>query len=507
MGASRTKNTAKTFVFGLLNNLINIAFPFATRTIIIYKLGAEYVGLSGLFTSVLQILNVTELGFSSAVSFCLYGPIAQKDEETICGLVNLLKKLYKIIGVVILCAGLAILPGISGFISGEYPASINIYVLYLIYLANTVVSYLGFAYKGVLFEAYQEGAINYKISSIVNAGKYIVQIVVLLWFANYYLYALALPVASLIITILTGKISEKKHPEIVPKGTVPKEIKQVIKQKVFFLSAHSIAATLTNSIDNIVISGSLGLISTAIYGNYFYIFSAVTNIVIIIYRALKPAIGNMLCVESEETKVQVFGITQFVASWVTMWCTVCMACLYQPFISLWVGEQYLVGSLTLVMICLYFYGNSMKSSISGTFIDAAGLWNKTLPRQVVVALLNLVLDVLLVKSYGLAGIVFASFFATTIIGLPMDLRVVFKYTLNKNVFTGIRMIGKNAVRDFFICCVTYLLCSQVLLAGWYGILVKFFICLLIPNVIMIAMKHNTPEFQYVKKHILGMLKQ
>ena len=138
MKFNRTKNATRTFFFGLLTKLITILFPFIIRTIIIYKLGAEYVGLTSLFTSVLQILNVSELGISSAISFCLYKPIAEDDKKSINALIALMKKLYKIIGCVILGTGLIIIPFLKHFISGTYPESVNIYILYIIYLLNTL---------------------------------------------------------------------------------------------------------------------------------------------------------------------------------------------------------------------------------------------------------------------------------------------------------------------------------------------------------------------------------
>lgn len=145
MKFNRTANTTRTFFFGVLSKMITILFPFITRTIIIYKLGAEYVGLTSLFNSVLQILNVSELGISSAISFCLYKPIAEEDNDTINALMALMRKLYKIIGGVILGTGIMIIPFLGNFISGTYPETMNIYILYIIYLLNAVVSYFGFA--------------------------------------------------------------------------------------------------------------------------------------------------------------------------------------------------------------------------------------------------------------------------------------------------------------------------------------------------------------------------
>lgn len=506
MQFNRTRNTTRTFIFGVINKVITIFFPFITRTIIIYKLGADYVGLTSLFTSVLQILNVSELGISSAISFCLYKPIAENDTDTINALMGLMRKLYKFIGCFILCGGLVILPFLNRFITGSYPENMNIYLLYIIYLLNSAVSYLGFAYKGILFEAYQEGAVNHNILSVVEIAKYFVQIVILLVFADYYLYAAMLPISTIIVTITTELASRKRHPEIIPGGTVAKDVRNTIKKKVVFLSAHSVAATLTNSIDNIVISGSIGLVATAMYGNYNYITSAVTTLLLIGFRAVKPAVGNSLYTDTEPKREEIFNTVQFMAAWAAMWTATCMMCLFQPFIELWVGNDYLLDISAVVMIVLYYYGNVIKTSISSTFIDPAGLWNKTLLRQIIVAVVNLTLDVLLVKKFGILGIVFASFLATTVIALPLDIRVVYQYVLKKNYRTGLMQTIRHFAEAAAICAVTYFVCSLINNETLVSFLIRMMICVIIPNVLMFWISRKSVEFKFAKDHLKSVLK-
>lgn len=504
MSFNRTKSATRTFVFGVVNKIITILFPFVTRTIIIYKLGAEYLGITSLFTSVLQILNVSELGISSAISFCLYKPIAEDDKDTINALIGLMRKLYKFIGAFILITGIMLLPFLNYLIIGNYPPDMNISVLYILYLLNSAVSYLGFAYKGMVFEAFQQGDINHKILSVVEIVKYIVQIVILLFYANYYWFAAMLPLGTVAVTIITEIISKKKHPNIIPRGEVSKETKNIIRQKIFFLSAHSIAATLTNSIDNIVISGSMGLIATAIYGNYFYIYSSVTSILVIAYRAIKPAIGNSVYTDRCEKKTDIIYAVQFLCAWIIMWCATCLLCLYQPFMEIWVGEKYLLQISTVIIIVLYFYGNALKLLYSNIFIGIAGLWNKTLIRQIAVAIINLVLDILLVRKFKIAGIVFASFFATTIVALPLDVSVSYKYVFSLPVKYGLLKLVRQLVASVLICAFTYFICISIPVTGIIRLAIRMLICLTLPNIIMIITCRNQKEYIYIKEHILSL---
>ena len=508
MKFNRTKNATRTFFFGLLTKLITILFPFIIRTIIIYKLGAEYVGLTSLFTSVLQILNVSELGISSAISFCLYKPIAEDDKKSINALIALMKKLYKIIGCVILGTGLIIIPFLKHFISGTYPESVNIYILYIIYLLNAVVSYFGYAYKSILFEAYQKGDVNHKILAIVEVLKYIMQIIVLICFANYYWFAALLPFSSILVTIITEINSKKQFPEIEPKGVVSEELKIIIRKKVLFLSAHSIAATLTNSIDNIVISSSLGLIATAIYGNYFYIFSSITSIIVILFRAIKPVVGNSIYSDSTEKKDELFGAIQFLIYWIAIWTSTSLLCLYQPFMKVWVGDAYVLGISSVMMIVLYYYSNIIKLSYSNIYIDAAGLWDKTLLRQIAVAIINLVLDVTLVNKFGIEGIVFASFFATALIGLPLDVIVTYKYILEKDTKSGLLNTGLQFIIATCICMISYFICSNISINNVYiNIFINVIICCVVPNLTLFLMYRNSYYFKFLLEHINSLIKR
>ncbi|CZQ95806.1 lipopolysaccharide biosynthesis protein [Trichococcus ilyis] len=505
MEFNKTKSTSKTFIFGLLSRMISILFPFITRTIIIHKLSSEYLGLTSLFTSVLTILNVSELGIGSAISFCLYKPIAENDKDTINALLNLMRKVYKIIGTFIFASGIAIMPFLKYFISGSYPEDINIHLLFLMYLVNAAVSYLGFAYKGALFEAYQEGSIVHQITAVVEIIKYILQITILIVLRNYYWFALMLPLSTICNTIVTEKRSRQVHPDLVPRGHVSLENKKIIKNKVFFLAAHSIAATLTNSIDTIVISGTLGLVATAIYGNYFYVFSSITTILVIAYRALKPAIGNILYTASLENLNKTYEGIQLLFIWMTTWCAISLQCLFNPFMKIWVGSDNVLSITCVLIIVFYFWGNSVKLFLSNTFIEAAGLWNKTLFRQIIAATLNLILDIVLVKKFGITGIVFASFFATTIIALPLDIHVACKYVLKRNTFFEIMRILGYFAFALTIGGITFFLCEIIPLSGLSEFAVRGIVCVIIPNVAFCLFFWKTESFKYIKTRLLGMI--
>lgn len=504
MEFNRTKNSTKTVFFGLIYKIITIIGPFLTRTIIIYILGSDYLGLSSLFTSVLSILNISELGIGSAIAFCLYKPVAENDRRTVNGLLSLLRKLYKYIGGFILLIGILLTPFLKYLIHGEAPAELNISVLYIIYLLNACVSYLGFAYKSVLFNVYQRGDVTHRIEAFAEIIKYTFQIIVLLLFRNYYYFALMLPISTILITIVTQIRSKKYFPDLIPEGEIDEELKAIIKKKVLYLSAHSIAAKLTNSVDSIVISSEIGLSANGLYGNYSYISTSVLGLLLIAYNALTPAIGNSLVSENDEKNSQLFNGLSFLCFWAITFCSASLLCLYEPFMSIWVGEGRLLGITVVIVVTLFFYSNASRQLLT-TYVGAAGLWEKTLARQIIAAVVNLILDLILVKDYGIAGIVFASFITNAAIALPMDIYVTYKYILHDTIKNGVLKTLKWFVFSGCICIITYYVCSLISSTGYIGFLLKALICLLIPNLLVISAFHRSSDFVYIRSHFTNLL--
>lgn len=501
MKFNRTKNASTTFVYGAISQIVSIICPFIIRTIIIYKLGADYVGLTSLFSSILTLLSVSELGIASAISFSLYKPIAEDNKKAVSALIGLMKKLYLAIGTFITVLGLGLMPFIDRLINGNAPADINIYVLYLIYLLNTVSSYFGFAYKGVLFEAYQKGDINHKITICVEMIKNVSQIIILLAFANYYYYAIVLPISTIAINIITEFKSRKVFSDIIPQGSVDKETKNTIKSKVLYLSLHSIASKLTTSVDNIVISGALGLAAIAIFGNYQYIYGAIFTFISISYRAFKPVVANSYYVDSEEKNYMLFKSLKLASFWMCTWCSACLLSLLQPFITVWIGSNYLLTISTVIIIIAYFFSNASRQFYTSIYVEMLGLWNKTLPRQVLAAVVNLFLDILLVKSYGIAGIVFASFFTNMFIAFPLDVYVTYKYVLKRNIKEGIVSMVMELFLACFICTLTFICCNIIHLIGIPGLFIKGIICLTIPNFVLFILCFRSNEFKYLMQHV------
>ena len=210
MKLSRTQNATNNLKWGVINKIVSLIIPFICRTAIIRIFGINYLGLNSLFTSVLSTLNLAELGFGSAVVFFMYRAIAEDNKERLCALLNYIKRAYQCVGLVVLAAGLALMPFLRYLIKSDVPAEINIYVLYLLTLASTVLSYFLFSYKSAVFHAHQKNDVLSKISTLVMTVEKILQIIFIFAFQNYYLYISSAIIAGILNNLLVLVKSKKQ---------------------------------------------------------------------------------------------------------------------------------------------------------------------------------------------------------------------------------------------------------------------------------------------------------
>lgn len=406
-GHTRTINTIRNIIMGIITKIVAIVMPFLIRTIIIYKLGAEYAGINSLFSSILQVLSVSELGISSAIIFSLYKPVADNDVLEIRKWITIYKTIYKIIGTVILVLGLLVCPFIRFLISGDYPHNLNIYVLYLIYLSNSVISYYAFGYKDVVLTVNQRKDKLSQIELLVSLFRNISQIIILLTTKNFYLYIIMLPFCTLISNIMVNIISNKMYPEFKSNKKLSLRGLGQIKNQLKGVAIGKIAVVARNSFDSIIISSMIGLTAAAIYSNYYYIFSALTSLLSVILISMSASVGNSLAVHSKEKNYNDLLRFDFYYQFLVSFSTICLFILYQPFMKIWVGEQLMYPKLTMALFCIYFYVNNM-AQIRSVYSEASGIWWEFRFFTIGEMIANLFLNFVLGYFWGANGILLAT---------------------------------------------------------------------------------------------------
>ena len=336
------------------------------RTAMIYLMGVQYLGLNSLFTSVLQVLNLAELGVGSAMVYSMYKPIAEDDNTTICALMKLYRTYYRVIGLVIAVVGCALTPFIPNLIKSDVPAGINIYILYLLNLGATVLSYWLFAYKNSILQAHQRVDVVSKVTLITNTIQYGLQLFVLWAFHNYYLYVIVMLATQALTNIVTAVCADRLYPKFKPKGSMPRDEVKWINRRIRDLFTAKLGAVIVNSADTIVISAFLGLTVLAIYQNYYFIITAIIGFVTVIFSSVTAGIGNSLVVETKEKNFSDLLKFTFIICWISGICSCCFLNLFQPFMEIWVGKDLMLGFSAVVCFVVYYYvyeggfGNTRK---------------------------------------------------------------------------------------------------------------------------------------------------
>lgn len=498
MEINRTKKTIQGTFWGIVEKLINIFLPFLVRTIIIKNLGAQYLGLSSLFTSILQVLNLAELGFGAAVTYSMYKPIAEGNDKEVCGIVSYLKKIYKIIGSIILVVGIIICPLIPKLINGETPRDVNVYIIYMIFLINTVLTYFLFAYKTSILNALQCNDKISKVGFITSSLLNILQIIVLIIIKNYYIYVIAIPLFTIINSIIISNIVDKNYSQYLKNIEINPEIRENIKKNLFPLISTKLATILLNSADTMVISIFLGLREVAIYNNYYYIVSSLMGFIMVIYNSMQAGIGNSLVKDSHEKIMSNFHKFCFMNQWLITICCACLLCLYQPFIEIWVGRDMMLSNSMVFLFSLYFYAN-MIQRIVVIYKDAAGIWKKDMMRCYLSCGLNLLINIISIKYIGLYGVIGSTVIAN-LIGLPWMAHILYRTVFNERS----KEFYINELKDFIIsiliCIICYFICSA-LPNGVLGLVLRGGIVFTLSNLLLFLVYRKSQQFAVSKQWI------
>ena len=494
MKLERSKNAIRNVFYGIISKAVSIVFPFAVRTVFIYTLGSEYLGLNSLFTSILTVLNLTELGFSSAIVFCMYQPIAEDDTQSINALLLFYKKVYKYVGIIILTIGCLIIPFLPKLIKGSYPSDINLVIVYIIYLLNTVISYFLFAYLGALISAFQREDVLSKVNIIIQSAMYALQITALLLVRNYYVYVLIMPAFTIVNNLRTAIIAKKMFPQYSAKGRLKEEYKEEIKEKIKGLVINKLCIVSRNAFDSIFITMFLGLVDTAIYNNYYYIMNAVIMLTSVLITSVVAGAGNSVSMETPEKNYTDMNKMNFVYMWIAGWFTASMLCLYQPFMMIWVGKDLMYPMACVVLICIYFYILKM-SDIRYVYELAKGLWWENRYRSIAEAICNLLLNYYLGKHFGVYGIIIATIISIFFINFLYGTSIIFKYYFRtQNIKTYFLTQFKYGIATIITCAITYATCYFAS-NGIIGFLLRIIICLTVPNLIFWIIYRRTSAFQ------------
>lgn len=499
---NRTKNTLNNIAFGFIHKTIALLFPFITRTVLIYHLGTEYLGLSSVFSSVLQVLNLAEFGFGNAIVFCLYRPIAEQNNDLVCLYLEMLRKVYRYIGLIIMAVGVLLIPVLPFFIKNQIlPDGSNLYICYSFFLFDSSISYLLYGYKVVLPQAMQRLDLLNKIDIGIVAGKSLFQIGVILAFKSYYVFLLIAPVFTIVRNLMISWLIDQRYPQYKPSGVLPANRRKELLTIVKGIAIGKICIASRNGIDGICLSAFLGLKVAAIYNNYYYLMNAVVAVSMIFCTSVMSGVGNSIVTESKEKNYTVMKRLEFVYMTMAGWASICLLCLYQPFMKLWMGNERMLGMPEVILFVIYFYLLKM-GDLRWIYQECAGLWWDCRHVTLVETIVNLVLNIILGKKYGVFGILLATDVSMLLINFFGSAKIVF-----------FRYFGRNNQKEYFISHLQYFLINAIIMLVTYissssmiewlciesfifRVLVYTITCLLIPATLYWLVYRKTEKLVY-----------
>jgi len=477
MSASRTKNAFRNLFFGMLLKTYQVILPFVIRTVIIYYLGIEYVGLNYLFASILQVLNLAEFGVGSAMVFGMYKPIAEDDTATICSLLKLYRTYYRIIGGVIAIIGVALTPFLTYLVKGDVPADINLYVLYYMNLMMTVLSYWLFSYKASILQANQRNDLISKIGLVMSTIQYGAQIFTLVIIKNYYAFVIVALFVQTLQNVMTAIVAQKVYPSYQPQGELEEEKRKEINARIKDLFAIKFGSIVVNSVDTIIISAFLGLTELAIYQNYYFIMISVFGFISVVFNSVLAGVGNSFVTDNKEKVFGDFKFFTFLICFVLCICVCCFMALYNPFMKIWLkNEELILGTVFEILFSLFFYLHGL-SMIWATYKDAAGIWHNDRFRPLVSAGVNLILNITMVNYLGLYGIILSTIISYIFVSMPWLINNLFKNAFKQNVQQYTKQILGYSTVTLICSVITYAICKLIHFGGYVGLGIKLIIAL------------------------------
>lgn len=502
---SRTKNSIRNSSVSIINQILTVGMDFIVKTIFIAVLGSEYLGINGLFSNIITLLSLADLGIGVAIPYSLYKPLADNNKKKIQGLMNFYRKVYNIIGIIVIVVGLSLTPFLPHIIK-DMPDINGIYLIYMMFVIHSALSYF-FVYKKFLIESDQKGYIVSKITFICSLLLNIVRVIVLLITKNFILYLFCSIVFVLIQNFWYSYKANKMYPYIKEKNNeiISNEDKKEISNNVKALLIYKIGSVITLGTDNIVISKWIGLVAVGIYSNYILIVNSLNNVLMQLFNAITSSIGNLVVTNNERSK-SIYEKLNFFNFYIYSLCSICLLVLINPFMDLWLGENYILDNWVAILLAFNFYITGMQA-VTNSFRTAYGLFYKAKFRPIVMVIINIVVSIILVKPLGISGVLIGTILSRLLTVAWLDPYVVYKYGFKNNPISYYKRYVYYLI--IFVLCGggLYYISTLFVINNIFSWIITALIVFSLYNLIIYLLFKNTEEFKFFYKKVLNLLKK
>lgn len=503
---SRTEYSVRNTTAAMVSKIVAIVMGFATRVVFTHCLSESYVGVNGLFSDILNVLALSELGVGTAITYALYKPIAERDFEKQKSLMKLYRQFYRIVAGIVLIGGLAVIPFMDVLIKNQ-PDIDHLILIYLMYLANSVVSYL-LIYKKTLIDAHQLSYIGevYQMACLIIQDT--LQIVLLITTHNFMLFLVVYIICTLGNNIAVSRKANRLYPYLKETDIKPleKEERNDIFRNIRAMLMHKIGDVVVNNTDNLMLSSIVGIISVGCYSNYYLVIGSIHQLLTQLFRGITASVGNLGVTEDHKRVRRIFESSFFVGQWMYGFAAICLYELLNPFVEISFGRQYVFPVEVVTVLCLNFYVTGMRQATL-VFRDSLGLFWFDRYKSLAGAILNLGISIVLARQFGAAGVFGGTFISMMLTSFWVEPWMLYRHSLHVSVRSYFVRYAFYTIAAFAACCLTDVFCRGISGSVWTVFLLRLVICLFVPNVFFLLCYVRTKEFSFLLGKLRALLEK
>ena len=501
----RVKNSIKNIYISIFTQLVITLLGFISRRVFISSLGSEYLGVNGLLTNVLSMLSLVEGGLGTSIVYNLYKPLAENDKPRVIALIQLYKKTYAILAIIVFVLSMALYPFL-GILVKQSDGISYLAIVYFLFVFKNIVSYLN-AHKWSLINADQKGYVLARYNLLFNVITTIAKILVLATTQNYILYLVIEVLIFLVQNIWNGKVVNDRYPyiKVKEKFEVDKDTKETMKENVKAMFLHNVGGYCVFGTDNILISALVNLKTVGLYSNYTMVINQLKGLLTPIIDGIGASVGNLIATESKEKSYEIFNVVYLINFWIYGFCSIILFNLLEPFIDFWLGKGLLLDKFTFAIILLNFYISGLRSSII-TFKTKGGIFTNDKYVPIIESVINLGTSIILAKKYGLIGIFLGTTISTLAIPFWLQPKLVYNNVFNKSVVEYFYKYFKYLFITIFAGVVTTIFCNYVNINNiLISLVIKGILGTVSINIIFLVAFFRTNEMKYIFTLLKGML--
>ena len=506
---SRTEYSVMNTSVAFVAQISAILMGFFTRVVFTRMLSEGYVGINGLFTDILNILSLSELGVGTAITYALYGPIARKDIKKQQILMRMFRTFYRMTAGFVLAAGVCLIPFLDVLMK-DRPDVDHLVLIYLLYLLNSVVSYL-LIYKKTLVDAHQMNYITVLYHNGFLVLQDICQIIVLLTTRNFVLFLMVAVACTITGNVCMSRKADALFPYLKEPchEKLPQEERQDILKNVKAMLMHKLGNVVVNNTDNLLISGFVGVVTAGIYSNYFLVIGSVRQVLEQALQGVAASVGNLGVTEESDKVIRIFNQLFFIGYWLYGFAGICLFEMLNPFVELAFGKQYLFQKEIVLVLCINFFINGTRYAVL-IFKESMGLFWYDRYKAIAEAVLNLGISIALVTHFGVVGVFAGTFCSTVLTSVWVEPYVIYKYRFHKPVW---QYFGKYSIYlavMAIVWAVTDVCCRLVNGNAFFNLLYRLLVCLVIPNILIYLSYRKTRECKDILllvKKVIGKISE